>query len=173
MNSQHLSDEAVAACADGVLTGHARDRATRHVEGCAECRTAVKVQREAAWALRAAAMPALPGGLADRLRSLPLTTPITTLPTVVAPDGSTMLATFAPGVALVAPTPAKQSRRPKPFVATAAVVALAGALAAGSAARDTNSPGQGGTHLVHSNAPGNGGPGDAVVPAAVFRAHQP
>jgi len=37
VNSQHLSDEALAAFADGVLSGHARDRATRHAAGCPEC----------------------------------------------------------------------------------------------------------------------------------------
>lgn len=70
MSSQHLSDEAVAAAADGVLSGHARDRAMRHVASCAECAHAVKVQREAAWALRAAPPPALPFGLLDRLRTV-------------------------------------------------------------------------------------------------------
>ena len=39
---QHLSDEAVAAFADGVLGGSARERARQHVEECAECRTAVR-----------------------------------------------------------------------------------------------------------------------------------
>lgn len=70
MSSQHLSDEAVAAAADGVLTGHARDRATRHVAECAECAHAVRVQREAAWALRTAPPPALPSELLDRLRTV-------------------------------------------------------------------------------------------------------
>ncbi|MDT4947566.1 MAG: hypothetical protein QOJ37_161, partial [Pseudonocardiales bacterium] len=44
MNPQHLSDEAVAAFADGVLSGHARERATRHAAACPECAHAVKVQ---------------------------------------------------------------------------------------------------------------------------------
>lgn len=69
-SSQHLSDEAVAAAADGVLTGHARDRATRHIAGCAECAHAVRVQREAAWALRTAPAPPLPVDLLDRLRTV-------------------------------------------------------------------------------------------------------
>jgi anti-sigma factor RsiW len=174
VNAQHLSDEAVAACADGVLTGHARERATRHVESCAECRTAVQVQREAAWALRAAPAPALPNSLADRLRSVPLTTPITTLPTVVAPDGSTMLATFAPAAAFV-PTQSPKSRRTKPFITTAAVVALAGALTAGSVARDSEAPQTGSGSTVHAGTPvdGNGGGPAVVRPVSVFRAHQP
>lgn len=137
MKTQHLSDEAVAACADGVLRGHARERASRHVDECAECRTAVREQREAAFALRAAPAPALPATLADRLRSVPLTTPITALPTVLAPDGSTLLATFAAApAALVADQPVRGRRSAKPFVAGAAVVALAGALVTGSASAE-------------------------------------
>ena len=89
MNAQHLSDEAVAAFADGVLSGHARDRAARHVNACSECRQAVKIQREAVFALRAAGAPELPSALLDRLRTVPMTTPITSLPTAIAPDGTT------------------------------------------------------------------------------------
>jgi anti-sigma factor RsiW len=109
MREQHLSDEAVAAFADGVLRGPARERATRHTEKCRECRYAVKVQREAAWALRAAPTPALPVGLFERLQSVPQTTPIASTPTVIAPDGSTMLSTMAPMAALVPPK--RQSRK--------------------------------------------------------------
>lgn len=164
MNSQHLSDEAVAACADGVLRGHARERATRHIAQCAECANAVQVQREAAWALRAAPAPSLPSGLVDRLRGLPGVTPLAAPPTVLAPDGSTMFSTASkqtvpsepmlstksaepmhagkPMLSTVAPlaalVPAASATRPvhrsRPFVATAAVVALAGALTAGAMA---------------------------------------
>lgn len=138
MTPQHLSDEAVAAFADGVLTGHARERAGRHLDGCAECRQAVKEQREAAFALRQAAAPALPTGLLDKLRTVPQTTPITTLPTAVAPDGSTVLSTFAPMAALVPPErPGK--RRVKPFLTAAALVGAAGALVAGGAADGASS----------------------------------
>ncbi|MBN9618222.1 MAG: hypothetical protein J0H43_00555 [Actinobacteria bacterium] len=152
MSSQHLSDEAVAAFADGVLGGHARERATRHVNSCVECRQAVQVQREAAWALRNASTPSLPGGLMDRLRGLPLTTPVTTLPTAVAPDGTTMLSTLrslgAPMAALApAPVAPRTQHRVRPVVTTAAVVALAGVLAVGSAASGSAQPG--GAHPVH------------------------
>src|SRR5437762_1175129 len=37
MSPQHLSDEAVAAFADGVLNGHAHERAARHINSCDEC----------------------------------------------------------------------------------------------------------------------------------------
>ncbi len=132
MSSQHLSDEAIAAFADGVLSGHARDRASRHAAGCPECAYAVAVQREAVWALRAAPAPALPTGLLDRLRSVPTTTPINVVPTTIGPDGSAMFAAFGTmtSAALVptVPTPARQ-HRVSPVVLAAAAVAAAGLLA--------------------------------------------
>lgn len=136
-SSQHLSDEAVAAFADGVLRGHARTRATRHTAECAECGHAVREQRAAVLALRTAPAPELPCGLLDRLRGLPQVTPIAAPPTVVLSDGTTMLSTSgAPGslAALVpaAPHPSRAAHRFGPFAATMAVVALAGALAAGA-----------------------------------------
>ncbi|WP_375491074.1 hypothetical protein [uncultured Jatrophihabitans sp.] len=145
MRAQHLSDEAVAACADGVLGGHAHERALRHVRECAECAQAVRVQREAVWALRAAPAPALPSSLATRLRSVPQTTPLEAPPTVFAEDGTPMLATFAriaPAAAFVAQAPAAtrsntSARRAKPYVASAAVAALAGALIAGTVVHET------------------------------------
>jgi anti-sigma factor RsiW len=143
MNPQHLSDEAVAAFADGVLTGHARERATRHINGCTECRLAVTEQREAASALRTAAAPPLPSALLDRLRNVPQTTPITSLPTVLDADGTTLLSTFAPMAALVPVESPRGGHRLRPFVTTAAIVAMAGALTAGSVARDE--PAQTGT----------------------------
>jgi hypothetical protein len=147
MSTQHLSDEAVAAFADGVLGGLARERAARHVDGCAECRAAVRVQREAAFALRAASAPQAPPALFDRLRAVPLTTELDTLPTAIAADGSTMLATFAPMAALV-PAEQERSSRIRPYVTTAAVLALAGSLAAGSVAHLGGQPATGGTGHV-------------------------
>jgi hypothetical protein len=141
VNSQHLSDEAIAAFADGVLRGHARDRATKHVDGCLECSTAVRVQREAAWALRTAALPAPNNDLMARLRSLPQTTALPAPPTPAAidTDGSAMFATFAPMAAFVPPErPPRTSHtfgRARPYVASMAAIALAGTLVAGSAAR--------------------------------------
>ncbi len=125
MSSQHLSDEAIAAFADGVLRGHARERAARHTESCGECAQAVRVQREAVWALRAAPAPALPTSLADRLRTLPETTElaeITVLPRVTDDDGRTMQMVPAPMAALIPASRARSSRT------SAAVVAVSGAL---------------------------------------------
>jgi anti-sigma factor RsiW len=112
MSSQHLSDEAVAAFADGVLSGFARDRAARHVAACAECAYAVAVQREAIWALRAAPPPPLPSGLVDRLRAVPMTTPIESVPTAVDRDGRPGFATFFPMMAAAfVPEPPKSPTR--------------------------------------------------------------
>jgi hypothetical protein len=166
MTSQHLSDEAVAAFADGVLGGHARDRAARHINTCAECREAVKIQREAAYALRAAGAPPLPIGLLDRLRTVPMTTPLPSLPTAVAPDGTTMLSTVAPMAGLV-PSRQQHSSRVRPYVTTAAVLALAGALTAGSVARPSGPTHTGTGHVVKHSTPGNGGRLVDVNPAFV------
>jgi len=141
--SSHLSDEAVAAFADGVLRGAARTRAAHHVETCAECRQAVRSQREAVFALRAAPTPALPAGLFERLQALPSVTPVSPLPTVTDEDGSMLLAAGpAPVAAIIpqAPVPAKKrgkshGPRSHPFATGVAVVALAaGALAVSSVA---------------------------------------
>jgi anti-sigma factor RsiW len=111
MSPQHLSDEAVAAFADGVLNGHARERAARHINACDECRQAVKVQREAVWALRSAGAPAMPSDLVDRLRTVPLTTPIPTLPAAIDRDGTPMLSAMAPMAAFVPDqSPARRAR---------------------------------------------------------------
>ncbi|HEU5007407.1 MAG TPA: zf-HC2 domain-containing protein [Jatrophihabitantaceae bacterium] len=136
MNPQHLSDEAVAAFADGALTGLARQRARQHTADCPECAYAVAVQREAAWALRTAPAPALPSGLLDRLREVPATTPIQTPPTVLGSDGSTMLATFGNLAVPAAIVPVEQERphRMRPIVGAAVAVAAAGVLAVSSAA---------------------------------------
>ena len=91
---QHLSDEAVAAFADGFLGAGARSRATRHVSGCAECAHAVAVQREAAWALRSAVAPAPPLGLLDRLRSVPSTTALPADTTYLVGDGTAVFPAF-------------------------------------------------------------------------------
>jgi hypothetical protein len=174
MNPQHLSDEAVAAFADGVLTGHARERAARHLSACAECRQAVTVQREAAQALRTAAAPALPTSLLDRLRTVPLTTPITTLPTAVAPDGSTVLSTFAPMAALIPEQRTPDKRRGRTYFTTAALVGAAGALVAGAVAANSGAASSGTGHTVR---PVNHvQPGKQPVgfePLSVFQAPRP
>lgn len=129
----HLSDEAVVAFADGVLSGVARERARRHCASCAECNYAVAVQREAVWALRAAPAPALSSDLLDRLRSVPATTPIKTVPTAVDDDGTVMFASFG-AAALVPEQKAHGSSHLRPFLTTTALAAVAAAVTAGSIA---------------------------------------
>lgn len=129
---QHLSDEAVAAFADGALGNGARARAARHVAECPDCAHAVAVQREAVWALRAAPAPSLPCGLLERLRAVPSTTPLSGQPIALDDDGAAVFPAFGTA-ALVEPSPppvappAPAERRSRPFgvlTAAAAVVAL-------------------------------------------------
>jgi hypothetical protein len=90
----HLSEDAVAAFADGVLSAAAASRAQRHCAECAECADAVRGQRETAMMLRTAPAPALPSGLLDRLAGLPMSAslppPSSGLPTVLGADGTAM-----------------------------------------------------------------------------------
>jgi anti-sigma factor RsiW len=90
----HLSDEAVAAFADGVLSDTARQRAQSHMAGCAECSDAVYGQRAARAALRAALSPRLPAGLFERLRELPITAelPLVQFPAALSADGQPLFA---------------------------------------------------------------------------------
>jgi hypothetical protein len=138
MREQHLSDEAVAAFADDVLTGLARDRARRHTAACLECNHAVAVQREAVWALRAAPAPSLPLGLLDRLRDVPVTTPIRHVPTHVDEHGTTMFATIAAPAAFV-PQHAGTSRRGRGVTLAVASAAVLGVLATSAASDRTPS----------------------------------
>ena len=159
MREQHLSDEAVAAFADDVLTGLARERARRHTASCPECNHAVAVQREAVWALRAAPAPSLPTGLLDRLREVPVTTPIRQVPTHVDEHGTTMFATFAaPAAAFVAQQGnSRRSRGMVLAVASAAVLGVLSTSAASDSAPTANPRSTGGTHpqvnLVRADLP--------------------
>jgi len=87
----HLSEDAVAAFADGVLSEAATARARRHCAECAECAEAVRAQREAVLLLRAAGSPTMPAGLLDRLAGVPMSAPLPPpcggLPTALGADG--------------------------------------------------------------------------------------
>lgn len=80
----HLSDEAVAAYADGVLVGGPCARAQQHLRDCAECAAAVADQQAARRALRSAAAPLVPGRLLARLRELPSSAPLGGQPMIAA-----------------------------------------------------------------------------------------
>lgn len=96
----HLSEDAVAAFADGVLSAAATARARKHCGECPECADAVRGQRETAMMLRAAKAPALPAGLLDRLSGLPMSAqlppPRSGLPTVLGADGIPMFVAHNP-----------------------------------------------------------------------------
>ena len=84
-----------------------------------------------------------------------------------------MLATFAPAAAFVPAHTAPKSRRTKPFITTAAVVALAGALTAGSVARDNEQPQNGSGSTVHAGTSGSGGGGQSDADQAGQRVPRP
>jgi hypothetical protein len=94
----HLSEDAVAAFADGALSPSARSRATRHCAECAECAEAVQVQRDAADMLRSAAQPSVPSGLLDRLSGVPMSAPLPPpsggLPMSMGSDGQPVLVSY-------------------------------------------------------------------------------
>jgi hypothetical protein len=96
----HLSEDAVAAFADGVLSASAAARARRHCAECAECAEAVRAQREAALLLRTAGSPTAPAALMSRLAGLPMSTPLPPprggLPTVLGADGVPMFIAHDP-----------------------------------------------------------------------------
>lgn len=166
---QHLSDEAVAAFADGALTEGARARAARHVSECAECAHAVAVQREAVWALRAAPAPALPGDLLERLRAVPSTTPLSGRPIAIDSDGSAVFPAFGTA-AFVEPSDGRaemSQRRPRPYgllTAAAAVLALG---AVGGAVASTSDAGSGAPFAPATPPvqvqPAGGSVGDVIV----------
>lgn len=145
----HLSEDAVAAFADGVLSASAADRARRHCAECAECSEAVRAQREAALLLRTASNPSVPADLLSRLATVPMSAPLPPpcggLPTVLGADGRPMLVAHDPRNAarLAAagpnqppfsqpgPNPAHGHRRvllPVGILASAAAVVAAGAI---------------------------------------------
>jgi anti-sigma factor RsiW len=152
--AQHLSDEAVAAFADGALGNGARARAARHVADCPECAHAVAVQREAVWALRAAPAPTLPGGLLERLRAVPTTTPLSGRPIAVDDDGAAVFPAFGSAAfveplaspvlppvppPVVPPAPAERRSRPYGLLTAAAAVVALGAV--GGTVASTSSAG--------------------------------
>ena len=103
----HLSEDAVAAFADGVLSPAAAARAARHCRDCRECADAVRGQREAVFLLRSAMAPSLPSGLLDRLSGLAMSTdlppPTSGLPTALDADGVPVF--VAHGASLPQPQP--------------------------------------------------------------------
>jgi hypothetical protein len=110
----HLSDEAIAAFADRMLAVPAQHRAERHLALCPECATAVDEQRAAVSALRAAPAPAMPLDLLERLRAVPVTTPLTPSTMALAPDGSAVFPAFGTRTTLERPARDGREARPAP-----------------------------------------------------------
>jgi anti-sigma factor RsiW len=147
----HLSEDAVAAFADGVLSPAATIRAERHCAECAECAAAVRGQREAAMMLRTAATPSMPSGLLDRLAGVPMSTPLpppmSGLPTVIGDDGVPMFVAHKsdPEPESGSGSAFRRGTLPMGLLASAAAVVAAGTLGShlqtvASSAHDQNAP---------------------------------
>jgi anti-sigma factor RsiW len=144
----HLSEDAVAAFADGVLSAAAADRARRHCAECTECAEAVRAQRETALLLRTASNPSMSADLLSRLATVPMSAPLPPpcggLPTVLGADGRPMFVAHDPRNAdrLAAADPNRPGPRNQPgpshghrrvllpvgILASAAAVVAAGAI---------------------------------------------
>jgi anti-sigma factor RsiW len=83
----HLSEDALAAYVDGILSHPADERAAKHLRSCAECREAVDAEREAKALIGASPDPQLPAGLLARLLDVPMTADIGSTDQILAIDG--------------------------------------------------------------------------------------
>lgn len=141
----HLSEDAVAAFADGVLSANATARARKHCAECTECADAVRGQRETAMLLRTASAPSLPAGLLDRLAGLPMSAqlppPLSGLPTTLDANGVPVFVAYQPEDAkgdteadrsVLEPAAARPAHRrvllPVSILASAAAVVAAGTI---------------------------------------------
>jgi hypothetical protein len=84
---QHLSEDALAAYVDGILSHTADERAAKHLRTCAECRAAVDAEREAKALLGATPDPTLPAGLLAKLLDVPMTADIGSTDQTLAIEG--------------------------------------------------------------------------------------
>jgi anti-sigma factor RsiW len=73
--SDHLNLDAIVAFADGEMGTTAFQRAAAHVSRCPQCDYEVNQQIAARTWLRSAGTPAMPTGLLDSLRSIPVAVP--------------------------------------------------------------------------------------------------
>jgi hypothetical protein len=166
----HLSEDAVAAFADGVLAQSAAGRAQRHCLECPECADAVRGQREAAMMLRTAGAPSLPAGLLDRLAGLPMSAPLpprrSGLPTTLNSEGVAVFVAYRPIAEPAKPSDPQRGQTQNnqhhrrvllPIVASAAAVVAAGAIG-GSVSSFQPSTGQ---PVISNFAVNNGSTGTA------------
>lgn len=164
----HLSEDAVAAFADGVLAQSAAGRAQRHCLECPECADAVRGQREAAMMLRTAGVPSLPAGLLDRLAGLPMSAPLPPprggLPTTLNAEGVPVFVAYRP-VAKPADPPQQDQSQPGqhhrrvllPIVASAAAVVAAGAIGGSVSSFQPNTEQPETSFAVSNGSTGNSG----------------
>jgi hypothetical protein len=185
----HLSEDAVAAFADGVLSDAAAVRARKHCSECSECAQAVRVQRETAMLLRTASAPAAPAGLLDRLAGLPMSTslppPRSGLPTMLGADGVPVFVAHNPrrstgqtelhahAAATGQQHPHRRVLLPVGILASAAAVVAAGAI--GSNVQSLQSPVehqpasvQLSNDLTSGDPTPSAGPPSSAAPAANF-----
>jgi hypothetical protein len=187
----HLSEDAVAAFADGMLSPSAAARAARHCAECAECAEAVQVQRDAASILRSAALPSVPSSLLHRLSAVPMSAPMPPpfggLPTVIGSDGQPVFLTHDVSVetregcaertvegAAPEPTnhshserPGHQGRRPMrrvviPLGIAASVAAVVAAGTLAGQSQQLNGPTTGGSANLSGVVSSSGGSAPAV-----------
>lgn len=157
----HLSAEAVAAYADGLLSPSATARARRHLDGCPDCRAAICEQDEARAVLRSLPDPAVPDTLLERLRNVPATTALPTRPVVLDPHGRPAFAAYGTdpmqSSALSTGGPTAGSRiRSLGLFAAAATVLTAGTVAASAATPDPRPAPQPAIAPAAVHAPQNG-----------------
>lgn len=123
----HLTLEAVVAYVDGELAAGPHERATRHLDHCADCAAEVVEQRQARTALRGADCPSLPSSLMSSLCAIPQSADLPAPPAGLSVDSDGEFVT----VQRPAARPSRRSRRRR-IGAGAAVSGLAiGALAFG------------------------------------------
>ena len=154
----HLTLEAVVAYVDDELASGPHERATRHLQRCADCAAEVAEQRRARSALRGADAPTLPPSLMSALRSIPQDTELPPPPAGLSltPEGE-LVAVLRPAPLAEPPRRSSRSRRVKLGTGAAVSGIALGALAFGMPAATTSAP-----------APGPGGQGPATAAVARF-----
>ncbi|MEV1293323.1 zf-HC2 domain-containing protein [Pseudonocardia sp. NPDC049635] len=151
----HLTLEAVVAYVDDELASGPHERATRHLERCADCAAEVAGQRRARSVLRGADAPTLPPSLMSTLRSIPQETELPPPPAGLSltPEGE-LVSVLRPASPDGQQRRSRRSRRVKLGTGAAVSGIALGALAFGVPAAWTSAP---------APAPGGQGPAAAAV----------
>ncbi|MBP2370814.1 anti-sigma factor family protein [Pseudonocardia parietis] len=151
----HLTLEAVVAYVDDELASGPHDRATRHLERCADCVAEVAEQRRARSALRGADAPTLPPSLMSALRSIPQDTELPPPPAGLSlTQEGELVSVLRPAAFDGEQRRSRRSRRMRLGTGAAVSGIALGALAFGLPAATSQAP---------APAPGGQGPGAAAV----------